>query len=458
MRIIEISVNNLFGVFNHTIPLKIEDRVTIIHGPNGFGKTILLKILAGLFSGQYSELRNIPFNRFQVKFDDDSVVWVEKKIEPVPTQLSLIEIENGIERRVRRRPEPSQVITVNFIKSNAVEVESFELDVTTEVFGTSPSALSSMIEVMIPEMERVGPTEWVNHLTGEMMSTGEILERFGNRFPVEVSGRPEWWVEIQESINIRLVEAQRLMSFRADRRRRIPQMVPTVVEYAEELAGTIERKLAESAALFQSLDRTFPVRLVEQMGHSELTEDQLRRKLGDLEKKRSRLGEVGLLDKEEVAFLPPRELSGSAKDVLDVYVQDVEKKLSVFDEIAGKIELFKQIINNRFLYKQISISKQSGFSFTTTDGKSLPVTTLSSGEQHELVLLYQLLFKADPNSLILIDEPELSLHVAWQKQFLRDLQEIARLASLDVLIATHSPQIIHDRWDLTIELTGPEVS
>jgi predicted ATP-binding protein involved in virulence len=90
--------------------------------------------------------------------------------------------------------------------------------------------------------------------------------------------------------------------------------------------------------------------------------------------------------------------------------------------------------------------------------RPLPVTSLSSGEQHELVLLYELLFKVNPDSLILIDEPELSLHIAWQQQFLQDLQKITQLASFDVLIATHSPQIIHDRWDLTVELKGPETS
>ena len=48
-----------------------------------------------------------------------------------------------------------------------------------------------------------------------------------------------------------------------------------------------------------------------------------------------------------------------------------------------------------------------------------------------------------------------SLHVTWQKQFLRDLQQVTELASFDVLIATHSPQIVHDRWDdLTVELQG----
>ena len=58
--------------------------------------------------------------------------------------------------------------------------------------------------------------------------------------------------------------------------------------------------------------------------------------------------------------------------------------------------------------------------------------------------------------MILIDEPELSLHVAWQVSFLSDLKELTRLVPLDVLIATHSPQIINDRWDLTVQLEGPE--
>jgi predicted ATP-binding protein involved in virulence len=66
-----------------------------------------------------------------------------------------------------------------------------------------------------------------------------------------------------------------------------------------------------------------------------------------------------------------------------------------------------------------------------------------------------LLFKVQPNSLVLIDEPEISLHVAWQVQFLKDLQEIIKLANFDVLLATHSPDIINDRWDLTVELQGP---
>src|SRR5262249_35803230 len=156
-----------------------------------------------------------------------------------------------------------------------------------------------------------------------------------------------------------------------------------------------------------------------------------------------------------IDFQQLQAIDDSNRNVLLVYVQDVSKKLSVFDELSSKLDLFKKSVNDRFLYKEMSISAKDGFIFKTSDGKILSPANLSSGEQHELVLLYELLFKVTPNSLILIDEPELSLHVIWQQQFLKDLSNITRLGGFDVLIATHSPQIIHDRWDLTVELKGP---
>jgi predicted ATP-binding protein involved in virulence len=123
-----------------------------------------------------------------------------------------------------------------------------------------------------------------------------------------------------------------------------------------------------------------------------------------------------------------------------------------------RIELFKDLINEHFKYtlKTFSIDKKTGFRIFTHGKEVLSPTALSSGEQHELVLMYQLLFKIKKGSLILIDEPELSLHVSWQQTFLKDLSRLARLTEIEFLLATHSPQIIHDRWDLTVALKGPE--
>ena len=67
--------------------------------------------------------------------------------------------------------------------------------------------------------------------------------------------------------------------------------------------------------------------------------------------------------------------------------------------------------------------------------------------------MYDLLFRIKPNTLVMIDEPELSLHVNWQERFLSDLSEVIKVAGFDALIATHSPYIISDKSDLLVELS-----
>jgi predicted ATP-binding protein involved in virulence len=272
---------------------------------------------------------------------------------------------------------------------------------------------------------------------------------------------------VRSSVSLRLLETQRLQKMLASTGRvsdepeldERPVIENTVASYSQEIARIIEAKLAESTALTQSLDRTFPARLVSPtVRQRSVTEDELRAKLAALERKRKYLIDAGLLDQEGSDAIQVQEkdqIDEGTKAVLSVYVEDAEKKLGVFDELANKIDLLKRIINKRFLYKEMVVSKDQGFVFANANKVVLSPTELSSGEQHELILFYELLFKTKPGSLILIDEPEISLHVVWQEQFLEDVQAVTRLSDIDVLLATHSPDIIAGRRDLLVELKGP---
>ena len=181
----------------------------------------------------------------------------------------------------------------------------------------------------------------------------------------------------------------------------------------------------------------------------------MRQDLDSIEQKRARLEEVGLLGEDQPSIEIPdlREVDESQRDVLAVYVQDAKEKLEVFDELYDKVSTFRRIANSRFRHKRVAVSEK-GVTVATADGATLDLEKLSSGEQHQLVMLYELLFQTARNSLILIDEPELSFHVAWQAQFVNDLEETANLSEFRAIIATHSPEIIGDRWDLTVALDG----
>ena len=98
------------------------------------------------------------------------------------------------------------------------------------------------------------------------------------------------------------------------------------------------------------------------------------------------------------------------------------------------------------------LSREDGISVVTDEKQNLELTSLSSGEQEILVLYYKLIFESDVN-LLLIDEPEISLHVAWQKEILDDFKQIVALnKSVQVIISTHSPQIISGNWNVQIDL------
>jgi predicted ATP-binding protein involved in virulence len=464
MRITKIIVTKLFGIFDHEIPLNLDDRITIIHATNGFGKTIILRMLNGLFNGDYTVFLSIPFEKFEVEFDDDIIVWVEKEEnkEEYGDQIQTVLFDESDDYGlIQKNRNIVSKITINMSKGTEDNPKSFAYSYKN-MEKSGNMSLIRQIETRIPGLERIGPEKWLYEPTGESISVYEILERFGHFLNAD---EPGWWMKFQKKIGIRFIQTQRLQNFNMDLDQSIPTyrrratIIPMVEEYASDLKEEIKQKLAESASLSQSLDRTFPERLINQMqkkNHSKSALDTIGIKLGELEEKRIKLMDAGLLDEKAVSdFRIPEKTSQDTKEVLTVYVVDVEKKLSIFDELAEKISLFKEMINKRFLYKEIIISKKSGFHFITSDKKILPLSALSSGEQHELILLYQLLFKTKPNTVILIDEPEISLHVAWQIEFLKDLQRIVDLAELDVIIATHSPQIINDRWDLTVELESP---
>ena len=52
----------------------------------------------------------------------------------------------------------------------------------------------------------------------------------------------------------------------------------------------------------------------------------------------------------------------------------------------------------------------------------------------------------------MIDEPEISLHVAWQMEFIDILERICKLNGTQAIIATHSPDIVNGHDDLLISL------
>lgn len=311
--------------------------------------------------------------------------------------------------------------------------------------------------VRTPYIRQIDENQWVDRRTGFRITLDEIIDDYPEILSRHNSKKIGKIIEISKFSGVYIIREQRLIKKVSYKRKNIryyeedeikENLSNTIEEYAKELSVEMKETLAQASKIGQELDSTFPRRLFDEQ--KQISEENFNERYSTVKEKQKLLSIYGLSSVDEDNHTSFKE--ENAKPLL-VYLDDTEEKLKVFDEISEKIKIFSSILNKRkFIFKKLEISPDFGFKFTTEDGNTLSLTDLSSGEQQEVVLLYELLFRVKPDSLVLIDEPEISLHVAWQKEVLNDLLEIIKIKNIKVITATHSPQIIGNHWDLVVDL------
>lgn len=421
-----VKIEKLFDIFNYEVQYPTEENVLIITGPNGFGKTQILNILFNLFNRKFVFFKDLVFSKITVSLNNNFSIEISKNIQK----------------------EKKEVLFVFFDKKRKFETFNYSYDLDINMMRRMSRYLP---------IHKVNDDLWMDINTEKKLTSHEILHKYANHLPNNFMPKmPNIKKEASDcldSINVHLIREQRLFkkitsrdrSYRAERDETI--MIETIQTYSEELRKLILERIQESYDISQSLDSSYPNRLISEK--KKVSKEEYDQKFADLKEKQDKLMKNGLYQKTQKAL---EYSKGDAKALL-VYLNDLEQKLKVFDVLLEKLELFTCILNERrFTFKTINIDKEKGFYFKTIKGKELKLNQLSSGEQHEVVLLYELIFKTKSSILVLIDEPEISLHISWQKEFLNDLLKIIKIQKFQVLIATHSPSIINDRWDLVYNL------
>lgn len=413
---VKIDVEELFGFLNHSIIFN-EEGVTFIHGPNGCGKTTLLKLIESFFHWNLPELFAVKFKLLLFEFSTGETLSVKKK------QLTKTEAETIKEISVidftLHSDDVETKITIE--QNQLIEKEKADL------IGFDPD------NPPLYDLKKQDP-DWKK--------------------------KPEWLKNILNTVNLHFIETQRLLKVENEG---ISQFLPSratvnpvVPLYSFEIRRMISERLAESASISQSKDSSFPERLLSINLNDAISEEKIREDYKQTEEKIKKLIAAGLMEQEKNISLPDKSMEATERKVLALYLQDINEKLSVFDDLQKRMEIFLNIISPKLRNKKFSINRKEGFVFDATQGESGPIdlSLLSSGEQHQIVLFYELIFKTEEGSFLLIDEPEISLHVDWQRQFFSDIAQIAKFGNHTFLVATHSPQIIGSRRDLAIALDG----
>ena len=146
---------------------------------------------------------------------------------------------------------------------------------------------------------------------------------------------------------------------------------------------------------------------------------------------------INIVDSYEIKDIPSyiaTRISKVANEEEDLTMGQVRKK--VFAEINGIFEILELDVK----LSEISKDENSMPIFTDSSGKKFGINELSSGEKQLFLRTLAIKMLEPENSIIMIDEPELSLHPKWQQKIIDVYKKIGK--NNQIILATHSPHIL----------------
>lgn len=111
---------------------------------------------------------------------------------------------------------------------------------------------------------------------------------------------------------------------------------------------------------------------------------------------------------------------------------------------------FTQITSDLFYRKRVVVNSSNRLDVFSDDDKPILLTELSSGEKQMIIFLGETLLQEGGTNIFLADEPELSLHVAWQEGLVDNVKSLN--PSAQIFFATHSPDIVSHYSENVIDM------
>lgn len=422
MQFSHIYIKKLFGLYDYKINLfyDSEDKITILTGPNGYGKTTILTIINKLNPRELFYFYLLKFEYIEVGMTDGSCINIYQKY--IGKEKEQKNTENGSdikldsEKEVRFEWTDSEKNVVSFFVYNTQNINKAQ--------G------KSLYQLYLFDGSENDYNE------KELINNRRFNEIIANSLKQDI------FLMQLEGIKSDFIKANRIYNEINEKDKDLP--IQRIKKSLQNILTSANKEFLEQS---QRIEKKF-INDILSCDNSIIEENQYNEMAKVVTDKCNDLIKFRLTDKIEI----PSYVE-SKSYLLYAYIRSLNEKFDKFGNLPDKLNLFEKLINSKkFANKRISFSPQHGFRIVSDTGEFLDESLLSSGEQNEIVLLYKLIFEISDNSTLLIDEPENSLHVAWQSVFLDDVKEIARIKKLQVIVSTHSITIVSNGEENTIDL------
>lgn len=381
------SIQKLFGLYDYKIAFQDNDLILI--GENGSGKTTIMNVLFYFLTKQWEELVSINFNSISIKFIGNAkLLTVARK-----------EIEEFLSFRHGRL----------YLFSENQHVQNMSQNLNT-ISGVLTKIFEDSFILYLPTFRRIE-------------NKRQLSEKITDGLHLEDSSEEKNYKMLKE-FGMDDVHMQNMIYSSRLKDKYVKSLNRLNKQYLNDiLAGSYEKD-GDVLLSFSRDKLVYAVDSIDEHLLPKSNKERLKRVFNQIANKES-------------------EESTDREKILSHYLLLL---------MNSQVEIQKQRINmnlfvsrcNKYLHGKYIIFDENLLSYNliNEDGKELQLDALSSGEKQIVSIFSYLCLASNTNVFVMIDEPELSLSVDWQRTILEDIKECPSCKGL--FAVTHSPFVICD--------------
>lgn len=460
-----VRVTELFDQDTELV-VDFDQSVNCIYGANGTGKTVLINLIVNAFKVNISDLLRAPFASITIltsadgKNKPENFVTVNKQGDEITYTFFKNQTHISYTRFDHENPITYEFLEgISYTPSSAIRRHKsrnalFDLDdeIKTINIGVLKQILMNQVSLTYVPLLRHSDSYDYRPTLRHGMPDDEFTDFIDPNVRV-LKG-------LQEEFSKRYASAQSAIA------RRLESLSSIIFEKLLFSDDALEEE-SRATSLLQKLmsnkvvdeDESKVESVISQIHdlHLDITENKIRnhynswhavqRNLIDtyqaqlaMDENTSNEERNDLITKYSKAYYNLIALT-NVHNKLEEAIEEIRKVHLSKQLVLGPFNLFKSEIN-RFLSgnKTFNFDDSGEFEFSN-NGRILEISKLSSGEKHLIAILGRVTFSSfSGTSTFIADEPELSLHLEWQREILPAIRRLS--PNTQVIVATHAPAII----------------
>jgi predicted ATPase len=414
MIIKNIEIDGFWGNLKATT--KLHSDITIFIGSNGSGKTTLINLITAALTADLIQLNNLQFNKIEISLINPSDARKKRKIT------------------VSKETETEQYFS---IYRYMVGQDKYEIPVELR---SGPRRLP--VGSRFPHLRR----DNYQKLKEALKELAEISFISVHRQSKKESFEPESHRYSYNVVDDRLQEL--LEDFSRYQLRLESQLNERSTKFQQEAIGSLlyneefDRSKLKNLSNYDLEDQKDKLlRAFKELG----IEDKSKQIEKHIEKLTEAVQEMSDGKPQQHSFVIP--LVYRTNEIINLLTKSEDAKKRIVEPRQKFFETLSDfMLQKKFHYD----NRTSMLYFSIDDGQKFPWVKLSSGEKQLLIQFLEVLLQEGRTLMFIADEPELSLHVSWQKNLLRALRKLNKNAQL--IVATHSPDIVSEFDEKIIEM------